>query len=206
MGSPGRSIQSSIRQAQAGGDHSFFGFGRSQLRNRIDLIQAQLTGGETRPQDRQILKPTSHAHQLSRRGMSKAKPGRYPLDQIPSPVRQELLAQISIDQPLTDRSVKYRKPGEQIPQDLLHLIIGEPLPHHDSNVRTRCDRFGSKPGDQRGNLRFLERWVDPRSVPHAMPVPSRCTRHRPESRSRRGPWRRSSGRQRRERRRRCPGH
>ena len=62
--------------------------------------------------------------------MTKTKPSRNPLNQIPGAVGEELLTHISIDQPLTNQGVKHRKPSEQIAQDSFHLIVRIPLPFH----------------------------------------------------------------------------
>src|SRR5687768_7153875 len=71
--------------------------------------------------------------------MTKTKPGRNPFRKTLRPIRQELLAQIRIDQPFADRSVKHRKPRKQIPQNLLDLILRK-APLHTPNVRNRCER------------------------------------------------------------------
>ena len=206
MGSPSRPIQGRIGQTQAFGDDGCFGLGCGQLRDCVHLIQTHFTGSESGSQDWQIFKATSYPHQLSGRGMSKAKSCRHPLDQIPSPVRQELLAQIGIDQPLTYLGIEDRHPGEQLAENPIHLIVGKPLPFHAPNIRNGTDKNGSENTHIERNLRNLWRWADPPSARPEAPDPSRCRRHRPGSRWRREPWRRSSGQPRRERRRRCLDH
>ncbi len=114
-------------------DHRLLGLRSGQLRNRIDLIQTTTRPvGESRSKHRQILQPARHPDQLSRSRMTKTEPGRHPLRKIPSPIGQEPLTQIGIDQPVTDLGVKNGQTREQMRHDLIGLIIGETLPLHET--------------------------------------------------------------------------
>ena len=105
--------------------------------------------GNARPADPGT---SGHPNQLRRRRMSQTKPGRHPLRKIPSPIRQEPLTPISIDQPVTDLGIENGQTREQMRQDPIGLIIGEALPLHAPNVRNRCDRNGQKNRPMRKKL------------------------------------------------------
>ncbi len=142
--SPGGTVESSIGQLQTLGDHRRLGIRSGQLRNRIDLIQTHLAGGEPGTQNRQILQSAGHPNQLSSSGMPETKPGRHPLREIPRPIHQKPLTPIRIDQPFTDLGIENGQTREQMRQDPIGLIIAETLPLHHPNVRNRCDKFGSE--------------------------------------------------------------
>ena len=89
--------------------------------------------------------------------MPQTKPGRNPLRKIPSPIRQEPLTPIRIDQPFTDLGVENGQTREQMRQDPIGLIVGETLPLHDTQ-RTRqvSDRNGSETEEsEKKSERFL---------------------------------------------------
>ncbi len=206
VGPAGGTIQGRIRQTETFCNHRFLCLRSGQLRNRIHLIQTQLTSREPGTKHRQILQSPRHPDQLSCRRMPETKPGRHPLRKIPSPIRQEPLTPISIDQPFTDLGVENGQTREQMRQDPIGLIVSETLPLHHPNVRTRCDRirvrnrpFAKKSQKSSAMGRPTVRRPEARG-------PSRCRSSRPGSQWRRGPWRRSSGQRRRERRRGCPAH
>ena len=60
VGSPRGTVQRRIRQTQTFRNHRFLSLRSGQLRNRIGLIQTQLTGGKPLPKQRQILQPAGH--------------------------------------------------------------------------------------------------------------------------------------------------
>ena len=164
VGSAGGTIQGSIRQTQTLCDHRLLRLRSGQLRDRIHLIQTQLTSSEPGTQQRQILQPPRHPNQLSRSRMAKTKPGRHPLRKIPRPIRQKPLTHISVDQPFTDPGVENGQPREQVTQHLVHLIVRETLPFHSPTVRTGCDRNRSETGHPQGKLRNFYRPNGP-SIP-----------------------------------------
>ncbi len=154
--SPGSTVQSRIGQTETCGDHRLLGIRSGQLRDRIHLIQRQLAGSEPFPQHRQILEPTSHPNQLSCSRMTQTEPGRNPLGKVAGPIREELLAEISVDQPFTDLGVENRQTREQMSQNPIHLIIGKALPLHAPNLRKGCDRNRSETEHPKRNLRISQ--------------------------------------------------
>ena len=130
--SPGGTIQSRIRQTQTLGNHRLLRIRSGQLRDGIDLIETQLTGSEFLLKQRQILQPPRHPDQLSGSRMPKPKSRRNPFRKRPSPIRQEPLTPICIDQPITDLRIENRQTREQMTQDPIGLVIGEILPLHES--------------------------------------------------------------------------
>ena len=87
--------------------------------------------------------PAGHPHQLGCRRMSETKTGRHPLRKIPSPIRQEQLTPIRLDQPFTSRGQSRRRKTQKMTDPLFDLII-RILPLHAPNVQTACDKFGSE--------------------------------------------------------------
>ncbi len=142
VGSSGGPIQSRIGQSETFGDHRLLGLGSGQLRDRIHLIQRKRPFGEPLPQQGQILETTSHPNQLGGSGMTKTEPSRNPLGKVASPICEELLAEVSVDQPVTDLGAENGQTREQMRQHPIHLIIGETLPLHVPNIRRGCDKFG----------------------------------------------------------------
>ena len=67
---------------------------------------------------------------------------------VGSTVGQESLTPIHLDQPITDAGMKHRQPGEQMTDDLIHLIVGKPLTLHTDNVGSAWDGKGSETADQ----------------------------------------------------------
>ena len=143
----GGPIQGGIRKTDTFGDQSLLSGRGGQLRDRIHLIQTHFPGSETLPEQGQISKTSGDPDQLPSGRMTEIEPGRDPLGQIPSPIDQELLGDIGLDQPVANLSVEHGEAGEQLRQHLLDLIVGEALPLHVINVGRRWDRNGPETGD-----------------------------------------------------------
>ena len=164
VGSAGGPIQSRIRQTQTISDHRFLGLRSSQLRNRIHLIQHNSPAPNRYRSRGRSSRPASHPNQLRGSRMAQTKPGRHPLRKIASPIRQEPLTHISIDQPVTDLGVESGQPREQMADPLIHLIIRETLPLHTPNVRTGVTETGQKPANHKENRENSKPPNDP-SIP-----------------------------------------
>ncbi len=136
--SPRGPIQGSIRQTQTLIDHCFFGLSSSQLRNRIDLIQTQLTSRKPGAKQRKILQSPGHPNQLHSSRMPQPKPGRHPLRKIASPIHQEQLTPIRLDQPFASRGQSCRRKTQKMTDSRLDLIIRI----HPLHATQRTNRLG----------------------------------------------------------------